>query len=569
MLSPRAVIALLTVVSIVTAAPRTITAQMDEPVWKTKFRNAGWMTRLPAGTLLLGNRDSLVAIDQTTGQAMWARTDLGGLNKEYLDPVQKDVLILNVPRTGAPTLRAVDLRDGRDRWSKPGVSLGHWLVPSKQALLVWHWRPGDSVNEKEFGGRMVLIRLEDGQVLWEEPAFFSKWPADRDETGNLWRVQAPLFDSDSTMITFMAGMGIRRWHVGTGKMLWAAELKLTGAMSPYYGYAPMAMDSAAKTVFVPTGLGLASVSLDNGAIAFREKLEGIPRQLQMLPGGLLMRAGSETVAPVRRAASTRTQRFLASAIAANQSAPKPINGDDFLVLLDPASGKKRWGKEFKLHPKSTNFVVRGDKAYIASGDRLFSVVLATGEGEQLAKLPDFKNDDDAPAELVQTDAGLILRGQTNVMFVDYDGKLVHHTSFKRPGRSLFVRAAATGLGAGASHVANAPNDVLGFMVRNGSVSVGDPDELRKRSTQTVHTGTRSVLYAEVKRPGKEDNGFVMLDATTGQTVGDVITAGLLHAAAFSAKDVDLAFDLEAGWMYYLLVTSGNGELGAWRLGANR
>lgn len=224
--------------------------------------------------------------------------------------------------------------------------------------------------------------------------------------------------------------------------------------------------------------------------------------------------------------------------------------------------------EFRLAHATTNFVVRGDKAFIWSDNRLFALPLATGEEQVLAKLPDFK-EDDVPHELVATDAGLLLRGEMNVMFVDYSGKLVHHTSFKRPGHSIFVRAAAAGLNVAASRAADNENDLLGAAIRSGSVGIGDPDDLRKRTTQTVHTGMRSVMYGTVKRPTREDNGFIMFDATTGQPLGDIITAGLLNSAAFSDKHVDLAFNLETGWVNYLEITNGNGVLGGWKIGAKK
>ena len=562
----RTTVAFLVVVPFAAAAPRAALAQMDEPAFKVTIKSAGWMTRLPTGTLLVGTRDSLKGVDPATGQNVWARADLGGLIKESLDLQLKDAVLLNVPKKEGPTLRAIDLRDGKDRWSLPGLSLGHWVVPARQALLVWLWRPGDKMNEKEFGGRMILVRLDDGKVLWEDQSFFAApWPADRDDTGNLWRVQGPVFDSDSTMITFMSPMGVRRWHTGTGKKLWAAELKLSGAASPFFGYAPMLVDTAAKKVLVPTGLGYAGVSLADGAIGTRARSRGIPRQMAFVAGGLLMRTGSETVPRVRKNASTMAQRFFA---AATEDKPVAIRGDASLVLLDAATGEKKWKNEFRFGDPATNFVVRGDKVYLWADNRLFALTLATGEEQVLAKLPGFK-DDDVPQEMVATDAGLLLRGETNVMLVDWSGKLVHHTAFRRPGRSMFVRAAAAGLSTAASRVAADPNDVMGGLIRSGAAGVGDPDELRKKSTQTVHTGMRSVMYAQVKRSGREDNGFVLFDALTGQPLGDVIVAGLLNSSAFNDKRVDLAFDLDAGWMNYFEITNGTGVLGGWKLGAKR
>ena len=117
-------------------------------------------------------------------------------------------------------------------------------------------------------------------------------------------------------------------------------------------------------------------------------------------------------------------------------------------------------------------------------------------------------------------------------------------------------------------VASNPNDVLGAMVKSGAVRIGDPDATRKLSTQTFHEGMRSVMYSTVKRPSREDNGFLLFDAATGKTIGDVITEGLLNSGAFSDKDVHFAFDLEGGWIYYLeVVNYGNGTLGALKIGA--
>ena len=564
--SLRATVALLAVAAFAAATPRAALAQMDSSAFKVTIKFAGWMMRLPNGTLMVGTRDSLKGLDPSTGQAVWARADLGGLVKESVDLQLNDAVLLNVPKKEGPTLRVIGVRDGKDRWSMPGLSLGHWVVPARQALLVWLWRPGDRMTEKEFGGRMMLVRLDDGKVLWEDPAFFAApWPADRDDTGNLWRVQGPVFDSDSTMLTFMSPMGVRRWHTGTGQKLWATELKLSGAASPFFGYAPMLVDTAARRVLVPTGLGYAGVALADGAIGTRARTRGIPRQIAFVSGGLLMRTGSETVPRVRKHASTMAQRFLA---AATEDKPVAIRGDNSIVLLDQATGEKKWKNEFRFGDPVSNFVVRDEKVYLWADNRLFALTLAPGEEQLLAKLPGFK-DDDVPQEMVPTDAGLLLRGETNVMLVDWSGKLVHHTAFRRPGRSMFVRAAAAGLSAGASKVAGDPNDVMGALIRSGAAGVGDPDELRKKSTQTVHTGARSVMYAQVKRPGREDNGFIMFDALTGQPLGDVISAGLLNSSAFNDKRVDLAFDLDAGWMNYFEITNGTGVLGGWKLGAKR
>ena len=534
-------------------APHVAQAQMDAAIWKKAIPIDGWMRRLPSGTLLMGNAKSLTAFDPATGAELWTRTDLGGVGKQTIESIQSDIALLNLPSKDAPTIRAIDLKDGRDRWKMSGLSLGHWAVPSKQAVLLWFWGPTDRVNDKEFGGKMMMIRLADGQVLWEDPAFFATWPADREGALSLWHLQGPAFDTDSTMITYMSGMGIRRWDITSGKKLWSAELKAGNAHTPFYGYSPLVVDKASQKVYVPIGLGLAAVSLADGSVGMRARLRGFPRQMLALPAGLLVRTGPETVPRPGRTA--------------------PRSGDDGVILLDPATGEKRWKEEFRTGMASTNFVVRNDKAYIWTDNRLMALNLATGQSEVLAKLPGFKNDD-VPSELVASDAGLLLRGETNVQFVGYDGTLVHHTTFKRPGRSLLVRAVATGLQNAEARAAASPTDLMGPLVRSGAVDIGDPDELRKRTTQTVHSGLRTTMYAEVKRAGKEDNGFVLIDGTNGKILGDVITAGLLNAAAFSEKNVDLAFDLENGWLHYFLRQSGNsgkftGEFGAWRLGGSK
>lgn len=560
-------LALGALVGLLSMAPLgTAAAQMDEPAWKTTVTAAGasaWLIRLRSGMLLMGTQKDIRAVDPATGTTVWTRTDLGGLTKAALDQLQPDLAVLNVPTKGAPMLRAIDLRDGKDRWSMSGISLGHWTVPSKQALMVWLWRPSDKMTAKEFGGRMMMVNLADGKVIWEDAAFFAKWAADRDPLSNLWRVQGPLFDTDSTMITFMSVNGIRRVNVNTGKGVWDADLSLLSVTAPYYGYAPLMMDGTKQTVFVPTGLELASVSLADGAVKSRAKLKGIPQQMELVPTGMLIKTGSEVEARPHRAAGKLEGFFVPKA---NQK-PVALEGQSALTLVDPASGEKKWKNEFRLGSRSTNFVVRGDKAYIWSDDRISALTLANGDEQVLAKLPGFR-EGDAPAQLLQTESGLLLRGETNMMLVDYSGKLVHHTSVKRPKRSMFVRAMSGALKTGSEMVAGNPNDVLGALVNSGAVGIGDPDATRKLSTQTFHEGMRSAMYSTVKRGNREENGFLLFDAMTGKSTGDVITEGLLNSGAFSDKDVHFAFDLVGGWIYYLeVVNYGNGTLAALKLGA--
>jgi len=559
--SPRALRApLLVVLSGLLTALHPLAAQQDEPTWKREIKGTSWLKRLPSGTLMVGNASASIAADPITGKTLWERTDLGGLIKENVDALLPGVAVVNVPRKNAPTFRGMDLRDGHELWSVPGVSLGHWLVPSKQTVLTWNWRPADKMSAKEFGGRMMMINLADGKVLWEDANFFAKWPADREPANNLARLQAPAYDTDSTMVEFLTATGVRKWNLGTGKLIWEADLQQTGSSSPFYGYAPMLMDPAKRTLMVPIGTELAAIAVADGSIAMRTKLKGIARRMQFTDAGLLVMTGPETVGRVKKSGGGVTSFFVP------KGTPKlvTLDGEAGITLIDPATGAAKWKKETRFGKgSSTFFVVRDQKAYYWNSERIMAVSLASGDEELFAQVPKFISQ---PWDLVAVDGGFLLRGETNVAFIDNAGKVTHHTSFRQPGLSMMMQLASSALSAGMDAAANNPNDVLGGMVRSGAVSVGDPDELRKLTTQTAHTDTRSIMYTKVKRGSREEKGFQLFDNRTGKMLGEVLTKELLDTPAFSDKQLQLVFDIDAGWMYYLEVINANrGTFGGWKI----
>jgi len=388
----------------------------------------------PENTLLAFTDSGACAIETETGRPLWRRTDFEGDIWTYcgLVPaspyavvcygdivsgtsgrrgdhaaVLSDPSALSVIRNH---LFVIDYFTGATMWDARSVgvtsSMGHFHMPTAGALMLYG-------RNEAAEDAMMAVTYMNGEVLWknglffppgEDPPLISQPNGVKTLLGN----QPPLFDTDSTMITFMDKHAIRKWNTITGELIWRTPLE-AGAVPPICSwFAPMVLDSARGVFYAPCDETLLSINLSDGGITWTTKprLKGRIHQIFLTPAGILVKGGGD------------------------QSG---YGGMPFLTLLNPETGAQVWAAPFRQLYSQTNVVLQSDKIIAYGNNRLYEVSLLDGSFRELAQNIDFHGGE-SPQALDLTDEGYVLMASQNLVLIDTSGHTIYRTYFKMPGR---------------------------------------------------------------------------------------------------------------------------------------
>jgi outer membrane protein assembly factor BamB len=151
---------------------------------------------LADGLVLVGTFDErLVAIDQQTGEQVWASPAAGRIwgNPQPVDGIA-------VVGDTAGSVSAVDLRDGTSVWQ---VEAGAAVVPSPVT------REG-TVYIVTQAGRILAYSIKDSRSVWTQPREGVRLLSEPVVAGGLLLV-APM-DSDTLLVAYDAAGGALRWE---------------------------------------------------------------------------------------------------------------------------------------------------------------------------------------------------------------------------------------------------------------------------------------------------------------------------------------------------------------------
>lgn len=143
-----------------------------DPLWSTPLtQEVKWSRLTPAGTLIIGGKDTLSHVNTTTGEVLWHKEgmfNLAPFNLRFAGAAPVVVvsqLVSKIPQKN--NLRVLDLTTGRTVWEtgvRMGASLGGYTYPARNLVLFVR----EVVGEKgvKNGTYISAHELSSGQLLW-------------------------------------------------------------------------------------------------------------------------------------------------------------------------------------------------------------------------------------------------------------------------------------------------------------------------------------------------------------------------------------------------------------------
>ncbi len=431
------------------------------------FRNRDW---------IISRGNSLSIIDVQTGATIWNSRSAGdySVNGYYLTPDPSKLILLTTNFSRERSIRCIDFLTDE---------------------LVWQ---NDSVYHKkgpELSGALNLDSLNLGQ-------------------------QRPVFDSDSTMITFLTKGFVRKWNWRTGDVIWKTKLSRKKLAPISDGFMQMRLNSDGTRLFVPVYKYLFYIDTQSGEIIWRSsKMNGNVYQVEETQRGLLVRGGFYK--------------------------PHRDGYKDFLILLDLETGKFSWKKQLtKLKTtKTSNFVIFNDTAYIYSNRKLYEVSIPDGSYKKIAQGLDvsgrirlFKSDDKIQ----------LISGQT-VAMMNTDATLVFNTTHELPAGPGFWSEVGTIV---AAVVVSTVVIYVAKSILGGGSSSGGHTHLytvsneAPRFSELAVVGDSSIcMITELESGSKKSAGIIRVRFRDGEIIAQTLVGDKPLSFTFS-ETLSLLFTVE-------------------------
>jgi outer membrane protein assembly factor BamB len=454
-------------------SPAGATSGQDSVAWTyTASDRISFQLVTSLGSLAIATNSALLALAPSTGTPLWIRDDVRGLQEGEFE---------SIPLTPYGLVRSkdsitvIDLQTGRTVWSSPKTGLrkvsGYVSVVEHNLILLY----GQSDRSKQ---ALCAVGLDNGEVKWVQGGLFDAKPEDGETEGGhaLSGHQAPLLDTDSTMILYLSKDGPIRIHVRTGERLWQASA-LQGKDVPLLSrwYAPLML--ADGVLLVPYEQRLMAVDARTGARLWdREKKFKSPiAQMALIPQGLVVRGARPL-----------------------DQEDKPLGMPDaFIDLIDPKTGASIWAKPFEKMKDETMapFLVTQEGIHFGDGETFYLIGLADGTYRELATYK-FEGGEE-PAFLGRRDEEFLLLSDHNLLMLDERGAPKRHTYYPAPGSSLLSK-----VGKGLLFVASAASQAGAADARRHAgvtVTFDYNPFIRQRLEQSVDVGEFSFIYT--RKPG--------------------------------------------------------------------
>jgi hypothetical protein len=434
----------------------------------------------PLGSLVLGTNMSLSSVDGTTGAAMWTRDDIKDLDVSNVILIPNSPFAVVTSKTG---FEVIDLNTGESKWNWRSLSIassyGQVPVAEQRLLLVYGKRPDD-------GSTLLAADLESGAVLWRQDGLFEAAPEPVGAPGppqskkTMLGHQPPVFDSDTSMVLYVSEDGPVKVDLRTGSLLWRANgFRGKDPPAPVRGYAVMVY--ANGILYVPSEKRLTAVDLRDGRILWdRTNLKSKPQQLAWTSSGLVVRV-------------------------------------PHIDLFDPHTGASRWPKPFTDLKHSTQFVVRGDRVYVAAHGRFYGIDLTDGSATELSQYK--LRGADQPEALDMLPNGFVVRTAQNVIVLDMAGAPKHHLYYPPPKRSALARAAIVAAAVAIIYVAYSAPSSADPTPSPQPYLILDPIVSKRYGASRKAREHYYVLTVVADASDRKGPGLVKLNLITGKEVG--------------------------------------------------
>ena len=246
------------------------------PLWTHKpATDIKWYRVTDVGSVLVGSKTGLYTLDGESGQTIWSRNDLAGIEQFEIDLIAGTPLLFASDTSGTfskgTRLFAVDLLTGQNIWETDklkGATVAVEPIYEKDLVLLVTV-PSNNANKAK--PHITALRMTTGELIWD-----ADFPDNVDLYGiergskyfpkfDLSGANEPIYDSDSVYFTYA---GLHRYSLEDGKLLWGVKYDVTeGSIKRGNGQALIDGD----TVYTSAKGQLRAIDKQTGAIKWTSK----------------------------------------------------------------------------------------------------------------------------------------------------------------------------------------------------------------------------------------------------------------------------------------------------------
>ncbi len=210
-------------------------AALGSSLWTHKpASDIKWYRVTDVGSLLVGSKGALYALDGETGKEVWSRADLAGAEEYEIDTIAGTPLVFVSDTSGAfkkgTKLYALDLLSGQNIWETEklkGATVAVEPVYEKDLVLLVTVENNSANKAKP---HLTALRMTTGELVWE-----TDYPDNVDLYGiergskyfpkyDLSGANPPVYDADSIYFTYA---GLHRYSLEDGKLIWGTKYDVT------------------------------------------------------------------------------------------------------------------------------------------------------------------------------------------------------------------------------------------------------------------------------------------------------------------------------------------------------
>ena len=210
-------------------------AALGSSLWTHKpASDIKWYRVTDVGSLLVGSKGALYALDGETGREVWSRADLAGAEEYEVDTIAGTPLVFVSDTSGTfkkgTRLFALDLLSGQNIWETEklkGATVAVEPVYEKDLVLLVTVENNSANKAKP---HLTALRMTTGELVWETDytdnvdlygiergsKYFPKY--------DLSGANPPVYDSDSIYFTYA---GLHRYSLEDGKLIWGTKYDVT------------------------------------------------------------------------------------------------------------------------------------------------------------------------------------------------------------------------------------------------------------------------------------------------------------------------------------------------------
>ena len=374
-------------------------APAADTLWRSVFpSDLQRLRQCNSAELLIATKTALVALDATTGNKLWEKTDLPSLGWGLYWPCGA--------KTGLSyrenQIVAFDLVSGERRWDAsalpPFQEIRGYITQSDNDLLLLFLRTATS--DRSLAG----VRLSTGEKLWQRDDLFTQPVAFAAHGGvsDIAEYQTFLSSGDTSLMFYVSADGPIDLDLRSGATLWKGTALAGPRLPDLSDYAGMRVVDS--TLIIPRDKGLIALDARTGQPRWQHA-EILPRRatrLVAVSAGLLVRAGA-----------------------------------DYVNILDPATGTPRLPRPLTM--RTETYVLAQDRYFFVARDRFGVADLTTGDSTMFEKLR-FR-DSEWASQIIPRGEDFLVVSRQNLFRVSAQGAVRYGRYIKAPGASFFAQMA--------------------------------------------------------------------------------------------------------------------------------